>query len=71
MEEDFLAGVKIRPFTPEDLDPIIEIDYKVLGKLRQDFWKKKAELSSPKDSFLFLVAELEGKIIGFITGEVS
>ena len=43
MEEDFLAGLSIRPLTIGDLDAIVEIDRKVLGKARRDYWKKKIE----------------------------
>ncbi|MGQ9646294.1 MAG: GNAT family N-acetyltransferase [Thermodesulfobacteriota bacterium] len=72
MEEELLDRLSIRPLTPGDLDAIVEIDRKVLGKPRQDFWKKRMEFISvaqyPRSC---LVAELEGKVIGFILGEVS
>ena len=71
MEGDVLEGLNIRPLTIGDLDAIVEIDRKVLGKVRQDFWKKKIELPSPRYPFSGLVAELSGKVIGFIVGEVS
>ena len=71
MEEDFLAKLNIRPLTFGDLDAIVEIDRKVLGKARQDFWKKKIELPDARYPFSGLVAELEGKVIGFIMGEMS
>lgn len=71
MEEDFLTRVKIRSFAQEDLDPIVEIDHKVLGKSRRDYWKKKIELSNPRYPQSCLVAELEGEVIGFMVGEVS
>ena len=71
MEEGFLTGLNIRPMTIEDLDAIVEIDRKVLGKARPDYWRKKSELPNIKNPLSFLVAELEGKVIGFIVGEVS
>ena len=71
MEGDFLSVVKMRPLTISDLDAIVEIDRKVLGKARQDFWKKKIELPNARYPFSGLVAELEGKVIGFIMGEMS
>ena len=71
MEEDFLERLDIRPLTFVDLDAIVEIDRKVLGKARQDFWKKKIELPNARYPFSGLVAELEGKVIGFIMGEMS
>ena len=71
MEVDFLAGVDIRPMTIGDLDGIVEIDRKVLGKPRPDYWKKKIELPNPRNPLSCLVAECEGKVIGFIVGELS
>jgi ribosomal protein S18 acetylase RimI-like enzyme len=71
MEGDFLAGLNIRALTIGDLDAIVEIDRKVLGKVRQDFWRKKIELPNPRYPLSGLVAEHEGKVIGFIVGEVS
>ena len=47
MEEDFLAKLKIQPLTVGDLDAIVEIDRKVLGKARRDFWRKKIDLPNP------------------------
>jgi len=71
MEEGFLTGLNIRPMTIADLDAIVEIDRKVLGKARPDYWRKKSELPNIRYPLSFLVAELEGKVIGFIVGEVS
>jgi len=71
MEGDFLAEMNIRPLTIENLDAIVEIDRKVLGKVRKDFWRKKIELPNPRYPLSGLIAELEGRVIGFIVGEVS
>ncbi len=69
--EDFLERLNIRPLTFGDLDAIVEIDRKVLGKARQEFWRKKIELPNARYPFSGLVAELEGKVIAFIMGEMS
>jgi ribosomal protein S18 acetylase RimI-like enzyme len=71
MEEAFLTGLNLRPMTLADLDAIVEIDSKVLGKPRPNYWKKKIELPNVRYPFSCLVAELEEKVIGFIVGEVS
>jgi ribosomal protein S18 acetylase RimI-like enzyme len=70
MEEDSLTGLSIRPLTTGDLEAILEIDRKVLGKTRRDYWKK-IELPDPRYALSCLVAEIDGKVIGFIVGEVS
>jgi ribosomal protein S18 acetylase RimI-like enzyme len=71
MGEDFLSEINIRPMNIQDLDAIVEIDRKVLGKPRPDYWSKKLELPNPRYPLSCLVAEHEGKVIGFIVGEVS
>ncbi len=71
MEGDFLTELTIRSLNIGDLDAIVEIDRKVLGKVRRDFWRKKIELPNPRYPLSGLVAEHGGKVIGFIVGEVS
>ena len=63
--------VKIRGLTLKDLPAIIEIDRKVLGKPRPEYWKRKIEVSEFRPPLASLVAELNGKVIGFILGDVS
>ena len=62
--------VKIRVLDEKDLDALVEIDKKVLGKERRAFWKRKIAYAGiyPRPA---LVAELEGKVVGFILGYVS
>ena len=55
MEGDFLERLNIRSLTIGDLDAIVEIDRKVLGKVRRDFWEKKIELPNPRYPFSGLV----------------
>ncbi len=71
MAEEFLERVRVRSFTQEDLDSIVEIDRKVLGKWRWNYWKQQIELSNAHFPLSCLVAEFDGKVIGFILGEVS
>lgn len=70
VDEEFLSRLNIRPMTAGDLDAIVEIDRKVIGKLRPDYWKKIIP-QSPVYPVSSLVAEYEGKVIGFVVGEVS
>jgi ribosomal protein S18 acetylase RimI-like enzyme len=73
MEEDFLAKLNLRPLTIGDLAEIVEIDRKVSGEARRDFWEEKIKPPSPSSRYPLsgLCAELEGRVIGFILGEVS
>jgi predicted N-acetyltransferase YhbS len=66
-----LENVKIRTLKKEDLDAIVEIDEKVLGENRKNYWERKLELMNNKSSQISLVAEVEGEVVGFILGDVS
>jgi predicted N-acetyltransferase YhbS len=68
---DSLENVKIRTLKREDLDAIVEIDERVLGENRRNYWERKLELMNNKSSPISLVAEMEGKVVGFILGDVS
>jgi len=69
---NFLDKLSVRQMIKEDLDSIVDIDTKVLGETRKDYWVTKiirqAESRPPDAS---LVAEIDGKVAGFILGEVS
>jgi ribosomal protein S18 acetylase RimI-like enzyme len=69
---NFFDKLSVRQLTKDDLDYIVEIDTKVLGETRRDYWLtkivKEAESRPPDAS---LVAEIDGKVVGFILGEVS
>ncbi len=68
---DLLEDVKIRPLKEQDLETIVEIDGKVLGEKRKDYWGRKLEQMNNKSTQISLVAEVEGADVGFILGEVS
>ncbi|CCK78550.1 GNAT family N-acetyltransferase [Desulfobacula toluolica] len=61
----------IRTMAASDLERIIEIDVKVLEKSRPEYWEMKLELVSKQPQFSSLVAEMDGKVIGFIIGGAS
>jgi ribosomal protein S18 acetylase RimI-like enzyme len=69
---NFLDKLQLRIMREDDLDAIVDIDTKVLGETRREYWVTKiirqAE-SRPHDASL--VSEIDGKVIGFILGEVS
>ena len=68
---DSLENVKIRALNAEDLDAIVEIDERVLGEDRKNYWERKLKLTNSKSSQVSLVAEVEGEVVGFILGDVS
>ncbi len=68
---DALGSLKIRTLKKTDLDAIVEIDEKVLGESRRNYWEKKLDLMNNKSSQFSLVAEMDEKVIGFILGDIS
>jgi predicted N-acetyltransferase YhbS len=68
---DFMENLQIRALRKEDLEAIVEIDEKVLGENRAGYWKRKLELMNNRLSQISLVAEVEGKVVAFILGDVS
>ncbi len=65
------ADPLVRPMVPPDLERIIEIDFKVLGKPRRDYWEMKLELVRTRPQVSCLVAEAEGQVVGFVIGGAS
>jgi len=71
MSEISSGSPVIRPMLPSDLKRIVEIDIKVLEKARPEYWEMKLELTQKHSQVCALVAELNGKVLGFIIGGVS
>lgn len=61
----------VRKMVPEDLDRIVEIDTRVLGKQRPEYWETKLESAKKRSQVSSLVAELDGRVVGFIIGGAS
>ncbi|MGD8367669.1 MAG: GNAT family N-acetyltransferase [Desulfobacterales bacterium] len=61
----------IRAMAPTDLDRIVEIDTKVLGKQRSEYWELKLESLDKRSQVSSLVAESDGRVVGFIIGGAS
>ncbi len=64
------ATLRIRPANELDLDAITELDEKLGGQYRPDAWERRLTYYLRRDPEAPLVAELEGKVVGFMLGEV-
>lgn len=71
MTERSSSSPVIRTMVPSDLERVVEIDIKVLGKSRPEYWEMKLELVGKRSQISSTVAELDGKVIGFIIGGAS
>jgi ribosomal protein S18 acetylase RimI-like enzyme len=66
-----VEGVIIRALKKEDLEAIVKIDEKVLGENRKDYWERKLEALGSKSAQTSFAAEVQGKVVGFILGDIS
>lgn len=73
MEYDDQQDLHVRRLGIDDLDAIAEIDFKVgkTGTRRYPYWRAKIEDLEGTSSSCSLVAEYDGKVVGFILGMVS
>ena len=69
--ENLLQKIKVRKLKLDDLDAIVEIDNKVLGTRRPQYWQQKFEEMGGDEPSKSLVAEFDERIEGFIIGTVS
>ena len=62
----------IRSVTGADLPAIVKLDEAVTGQAKPDYWRDllSALEQCSKQDLIFLVAELDGRVIGYIAGNV-
>ena len=66
-----MEDVNIRPLLKDDLEAIARIDERVLGESRKEHWERKLEALGTKSTQTSFVAEIAGKVVGFILGDIS
>lgn len=71
-KRNLARDVEIRPAGAKDIPSIAKLDEMETGQPKQKYWEELYALFSQKDAGhrAFLVAELEGRVVGFITGEI-
>lgn len=65
------TAILIRPVEPSDLDAILRIDEKLSGEARKEYWQKRFELVMLRPPWMSLVAETDGRVVGFVFGWVG
>jgi len=68
---DLMELVKLRAMKLEDIEEIARIDKAILGSPRPEYWEDKIETTEAQGGLAPIVAEVEGKVVGFIVGEAS
>ncbi len=66
------GAIVVRRALPEDAAAIVALDRATTGETKPDYWRDMiAEFSGEQaDRRAFLVAEAQGQVVGFISGEV-
>ena len=62
--------VTIRPLDDTDLADIVTLDEKVSGAYRPEIWERRLVYYQRRDPEASAVAELDGRVVGFMLGEV-
>ena len=63
--------IKIRPFREEDLETIVRIQEAIIQKNVIPGWLNMIGIHLNKPKGICLVAELDGKVIGFFNGDIK
>lgn len=61
---------RIRPLDELDIDAIVEIDEEIGGRYRPEVWERRIGYYLRRDPEASVVAEVDGRVIGFMLGEV-
>jgi GNAT superfamily N-acetyltransferase len=64
-------AIDIRAVELSDLDAIVRIDEKLSGQTRKEFWLQRLEIAALRPPWMSLVAETDGRVVGFLLGWVG
>ena len=62
--------MRIRPVDETDIGAVVDIDEKIDGRYRPEVWEGRIGYYLRRDPEASLVAEVNGKVVGFMLGEV-
>lgn len=65
-----VTEARIRPLTELDIDAITRIDERITGRYRPQAWEQRVVYYIRRDPDAPKVAEVDGKVVGFMLGEV-
>jgi ribosomal protein S18 acetylase RimI-like enzyme len=64
------SDVSIRPLDELDISAIVRIDEKIIGAYRPEVWERRIGYYLRRDPETSVVAEADGRVVGFMLGEV-
>lgn len=63
--------IMVRRLRPTDLEPVIALDAKIVGRRREEFYKLKLKVALAETGIeVSLAAELDGVFVGFLLAKV-
>jgi ribosomal protein S18 acetylase RimI-like enzyme len=65
-----MSDARIRGITELDIDGITRIDERITGRYRPEVWEQRVVYYIRRDADAPKVAEQDGKVVGFMLGEV-
>ena len=65
------STIDVRPIERTDQHAIARIDEKVTGQTRKDYWQQRLEIAALRPPWMSLVAETDGRLVGFLLGWVG
>jgi GNAT superfamily N-acetyltransferase len=65
------TDVTVRAVETSDLDAIVRIDEKLSGVTRKEYWQQRLEMAALRPPWMSLVAETDGRLVGFLFGWVG
>lgn len=67
---DTTTQIRIRPLDEMDISAIVGIDEKIGGAYRPEVWERRIGYYLRRDPETSVVAEVDGRVVGFMLGEV-
>jgi GNAT superfamily N-acetyltransferase len=65
------TDIDVRPVDLSDLDAIVRIDEKLSGHTRKESWRHRFDVALLRPPWMSLVAETDGRVVGFLFGWVG
>jgi GNAT superfamily N-acetyltransferase len=63
--------ISVRALEASDLDAMVAIDERLTGQTRKDYWRTRLDLAALRPPWMSSVAELDGRVVGFLFGWVG
>jgi GNAT superfamily N-acetyltransferase len=65
------TAINVRPAEATDLEAIVGIEEKISGHTRKQYWQHRLEIAALRPPWMSLVAESDGRVVGFLFGWVG